>query len=60
MVVIAIIGFSPSQLIAYLFVGEHTFSQIPPIYVGILEPLFVATDIDRSDYVHMVLRALHR
>ena len=46
------------QLIAYLFVVEDTVCSRK--YTGIHDPMFVATDVDRSDYVHVVLRAFRR
>ena len=46
--------------IQYLFLCEHMFQQTLSIYVGIYVMLFVATDMDHSDYVHIVLRALQR
>ena len=35
--------------VACLFVDEHMFSPIRSIYVGMLDPLFLATNLDRSD-----------
>ena len=48
------------SLIALLFVGENMFSQIQSMYKGIYEPLFVATNVDRSDCVHISVDTLHR
>ena len=42
---------------ACLFVYEHMFSQIRSIYIGTYDPLFVATNLGRSD---MVLDTLQR
>ena len=35
--------------VACSFVGEHMFLPIRSIYVGILDQLFVATNLDRPD-----------
>ena len=39
---------------------QHTLSQIISTFVGIHDALFVVTDVDRSDCMHMVLRDLER
>lgn len=39
---------------------DIVFSLIRSIYLGIHDPLFVATNVDRSYCVHMVIGALHR
>ena len=41
-------------------VGEHMFSQIRSIHVGMHDPFFVATGADRCDCVPMALGALQR
>ena len=43
------------RLIACLFVDEHMMQACKYI-----DPLFVATNVDRSDCVHMVIGALQR
>ena len=48
------------RLVACLFVSEHMFSQIRSMYAGIHETLFMATNADRSDCVHMVVGALRQ
>ena len=49
-------------LIACLLIDEHMFSQIRSMYyfIGIDDPLFVATNVDRSVCMHMALGALQR
>ena len=42
--------------VACLFVGEHMFSPIQSMYVGKLDPLFLATNLDRSDMFIDVLQ----
>ena len=50
------------RLVVFVMDDKHMFTQIRSTHVpvGIYDPLFVAADADRSDYVHMVLRALQR
>ena len=55
--VMVILFVSVDRAVTCLFVGEHMFSQIRSIYVGMHDPLFVATTLDLSD---MVLNALQR
>ena len=47
-------------MIACLFVGQQMFLQLTVIDVDTHGPLFVATDAERSDCVHMLLGALQR
>ena len=43
-----------------VLIVEHMFSQIHSIYTGVHGPLFVATNVDRSDCVHIAIRTLQR
>ena len=45
-------------VIACLFVVGHMLSQMRSKYAGIYDPLFVATDFDGSDSMHMAAGAL--
>ena len=43
-----------------LLVRWRTYAFANPIYVGMHEPSFVATNDDRSDCVHVTIGALQR
>ena len=52
--------FFSCRLVACLFVGEHMFSQIRSMSVGIHDPFFVATNADHTNCVDIVVGTLQR
>ena len=52
--------YAPKLIDSLQFVGEHMFSQIRPALLGVHDPLFMATNVDRSDCVHVSLSTLQR